>query len=509
MASIGLRPPRPRHPSQPPSDTPTRRRPLAARCALLSFLWPGLGQVAGGARRRGVFLVVFTAILLVGALVVLAQQGRDTLIGEAVDTRVLVGVLIANGLIAVYRLGAIADAARLGYRARGTIVTLAILATLVILPQAGVAWYAYTAYDTVTEVFEESEPTDVLVPVADQFDVSPAAKIPAGGLAAADPTSISAVGRTPEETAAALAAQKEAAKHLPAWQKRGRLNLVLLGADAGPGRSGLRTDTMMVATIDLKTHRAALFSVPRNMGGVPLPPRAARGAGARFPDILNALHAFGTAHPDLFPGGKDPGVTALKQTLGQLTGLPIDYYVMVDFRGFHGLVAALGGVTLDIPHAVLDRVSPYERGGAWIRIDLQPGRQHLTADQAFAYVRARSTSSDWARIKRQRCVIAELADATGPTTVLRSFRGLAKTFRENFSTDIPAKHLPELARLATSINMGQVVSIGFTPPEFTSGVTAAGKNMPDIPAIRKAVRDALEKAPAKSDPRTIGGGACF
>ena len=56
----------------------------------------------------------------------------------------------------------------------------------------------------------------------------------------------------------------------------------------------------------------------------------------------------------------------MKQTIGQLVGLPIDYYVMVDFRGFHGLVDALGGVTLDIPHAVLDRVSPYEKGGEWI-----------------------------------------------------------------------------------------------------------------------------------------------
>ena len=512
MASIGLRPPRPRHPSRPPSDTPARRRPLAARCALLSFLWPGLGQIAGGARRRGIFLVVLTATLLLGALVVLARQGRDTLIGEAVDTRVLVGVLIANGLICLYRLGAIADAARLGYAASGTVVTLAILATLVILPQAAAGWYAYTAYDTVTEVFEESEPADVLVPVADEFDVPAAtATIPSGpgGLAAADPTSISEVTRTPEQAAAALAAQKEAAKHLPAWRKRGRLNIVLLGADAGPGRSGLRTDTMMVATIDLKSHRAALFSVPRNMGGVPLPPLAARAAGARFPGILNALHRFGTAHPTLFPGGKDPGATALKQTLGQLTGLPIDYYVMVDFRGFHGLVDALGGVTLDIPHAVLDRVSPYERGGEWIRIDLQPGRQHLDADQAFAYVRARSTSSDWARIKRQRCVIAAIADAAGPTTVLRSFRGLTRTFRQNFSTDIPAKQLPALAKIATSIHMSQVVSIGFTPPEFTSGGTATGAAMPDIPAIRTAVRDALKKPPAKTDPRTIGGGACY
>jgi LCP family protein required for cell wall assembly len=504
MPSTGLRGPRRRHPS-PPSDAPPRRRPLAARCALLSFLWPGLGQISAGVRRRGVVLVIVTSALLAGAIALLALQGRDALIGEAVDTRVLVGVLVADVLLAVYRLAAIADAARLGRRARGTIVTLATLATLVVVPHAAAGWYAYTAYDTVTEVFAQAEPTDVLEPVPDEFDAPATADAPTGTLAA-DPSSVSAVGRTPEQAAPALEA--EASKDLPAWQKRGRLNIVLLGADAGPGRSGLRTDTMMVATIDLKTHRAALFSVPRNMGGVPLPPRAALGAGARFPGILNALHGFAVAHPDLFPGGKDPGATALKQTLGQLTGLPIDYYVMVDFRGFHGLVDALGGVTLDIPHAVLDRVSPFEKGGEWIRIDLKPGRQHLSADEAFAYVRARSTTSDWARIKRQRCVIAALADATGPSTVLRSFRSLTKTFRENFTTDIPAKHLPKLARLATSIDMSRVVSIGFTPPEFTSGVTKQGKDMPDVPAIRKAVRDALAAPPAKTDPRTIGGGAC-
>lgn len=498
MATTRLRPPRPRHPSQPPSDPPFRRRPLAARCALLSFLWPGLGQLRAGARSTGIALVATAALLLAGGLTLLVRQGRDGLIGDAVDTRVLAGLLIANGLVVLFRVGAILDAARRGrrLRARGTIVTLLVLTGLVVVPQAAAGWYVYTAYDTVTTVFEDAEPTDVLPIEPDVFDEP----------ATADPTSVSAVGRTPEKAAEAPPAP---AKNVPAWRKRGRLNILLLGADAGPGRSGVRTDTMMVATLDLKTHRAALFSVPRNMGGVPLPPRAARGAGARFPGILNALYGFGTAHANLFPGGKDPGATALKQTLGQLTGLPIDYYLMVDFRGFHGLVDALGGVTLDVPHAVLDRVSPYERGGEWIRIDLKPGRQHLSADQAFAYVRARSTTSDWARIKRQRCVIAAIADAAGPTTVLRSFRGLAKTFRENITTDIPAKRLPALAKLATSIRMSQVVSIGFTPPDYTSGVTETGAAMPDVPAIRAAVRDALRKAPAKNDPRTIGGGACY
>ena len=195
-------------------------------------------------------------------------------------------MLIANGLICLYRLGAIADAARLGYAASGTVVTLAILATLVILPQAAAGWYAYTAYDTVTEVFEASEPADVLVPVADEFDVPAAtATIPSGpgGLAAADPDVH--LGRDAHTRAGGGSARRanEAAKHLPAWRKRGRLNIVLLGADAGPGRSGLRTDTMIVATIDLKSHRAALFSVPRNMGGVPLPPLAARAAARGSP----------------------------------------------------------------------------------------------------------------------------------------------------------------------------------------------------------------------------------
>ncbi len=493
MATVGQRPVR-THSSEPPDGGDHGRRPpLAARCALLSFLWPGLGHLHAGARRRGLAISGGALVLALGALLILALGDRDDLIGGAVNTRVLVGGLVGNALIALTRVAAIVAAARLGRPARGTPMTVAVLALLVAIPHGAAAWYAYTAYDTVTAVFEEVEPTDVLEPLPDEFDV-------------AEPASVepSAVGRTPTPAAAA----PPPAGKPPAWKRRGRLNLVLLGADAGPGRSGLRTDTMMVATIDLKTRRAALFSVPRNMGGVPLPPRAARAGTPRFEPILNALHQFGSRNPDLFPGGKDPGVTALKQTLGQLVGLPIDYYVLVDFRGFHALVDALGGVDVDVPRRVLDRVSPYESGGEWIRIDLAPGRHHLGADEAFAYVRARSTSSDWDRIKRQRCVIAGIASQTGPTTVLRSFRKLTKAFRENIRTDIPAKHLPDLAKLATSIRMNQTVSIGFTPPQFTAGVTKRGAAMPDVPAIRRAVKDAIRRPPEPGDPRTIGGGAC-
>ena len=177
----------------------------------------------------------------------------------------------------------------------------------------------------------------------------------------------------------------------------------------------------------------------------------------------------------------------MKQTIGQLVGLPIDYYVLVDFRGFFGLVDALGGVDVNVTEPVLDRVSPYEEDGEWIRIDLKPGKQHLDADEAFAYVRARSQSSDYSRIARQRCVIASLASRATPAKVLGSFSDLASTFKENVRTDIPAKNLPLVAELAAGVQLDKVTSIGFVPPQFERAKDPGGFSVPDVVKIRAAV----------------------
>ena len=64
-----------------------------------------------------------------------------------------------------------------------------------------------------------------------------------------------------------------------------------------PGRAGIRTDTMIVFTMDVKTKHAALFSVPRNMWGVPLPPAAAARFGDTYDNLLNSLYPFALAPP--------------------------------------------------------------------------------------------------------------------------------------------------------------------------------------------------------------------
>ncbi len=469
-----------------PGDRPR----LAARCAALSFLVPGLGQLYVGERRRGLVMLAAAAVLL-GLLTwrVGGVDSRGDLAARATDSRFLLTLLAVDVAFLALRLASIVDAYRLGRARRAAAATLGGLALLAAVPHVAVGVYAYRGYDAIETVFAAEEPGDVVAPtpIADAGGDGPVTLLP---------------------TIAGSSIVVHGPEGQPPWMQRGRLNVLLLGADQGPGRPGLRTDTMIVATIGVESERAALLSVPRNLAQVPLA-RAARAKGAPrvFVNPLNELYEYARENPNLFSGGHDPGTTALKQTVGQLVGLPIDYYVLVDFRGFFGLVDALGGIDLDVPEPVLDRVSPYEEGGDWIRIDLQPGRQHLDAAMTFAYVRARSQSSDYSRIERQRCVIAAIADQASPAKVLRSFGALAKTFSDSVSSDIPAGGLPAISRLAASIDPGEIVSIGFVPPEFDKASDGKGFPIPDVRKIRDAVANAIA-APVVTASTTVAGGAC-
>ncbi len=460
--------------------------PRAASCAALSALLPGAGQVHGGARARGAAMIG-VVIALGAAALVLARQDVAFLLGQALRTEVLLGALALNGAVLLFRGGAVADAWRLGRRPAHGAARVAVLGALlafVAVPHAVAAWYQWSAYDAVTAIFADVDPADV--PPGLPFRAG-ADDLRADRLQALD--------------------ARERAEALAEWPRGGRLTVLLLGGDAGPGRSGLRTDTMVVATIDVRTRRAALLSLPRNMGAVPVPPAAAGLVpGGNFTDILNALYGWAGRYPDLFPG-RDPGATALKQVAANLTGLRVDYYALVDFRGFVEMVDALGGVTINVPRPVLDRVSPPEEGQDWIRIDLQPGRQELTALETFAYVRARSYSSDYERIRRQRCVMVALAQQADPARVLRSFPRLARAARQNVSTDIPRRVLPRLVEIVAGIDRRKVVSLGFVPPTYSAGSVGAGYPVPDIPAIRAATRKAISPGGIRG-ASTLGGEVC-
>ncbi|HXV32437.1 MAG TPA: LCP family protein, partial [Gaiellaceae bacterium] len=343
-------------------------------------------------------------------------------------------------------------------------ISLAALAFVTVTPHALVGWGTWLAYDTIDTVFAEEEPQDVLTPEQ---------------LAVATVTTPS-----PSGTGEALLGDRPVADPVdePAPPpKRNWTTFLLIGGDAGYGRWGLRADTLIAVSVQASTGRAAIFSVPRNLQMFPLAGRAGAEYGT-FPDLLNALYRFAQSRPDLFPGGKDPGATALKQTVSNLLGIPVHYYLLVDLRGFVEVVDALGGVRLRAPDSVDDLTSPAFPGEPWTNIQVAAGTVvALDGRHALAYARSRSASSDYTRMVRQRCVLAAMARRIQSMRTFRSITRLSGAAKSYASTDIPGRRLPGIVRLLRGIDPAKTLAASFTPPAYR--VYA-----PDIEAYRGTVQ---------------------
>jgi LCP family protein required for cell wall assembly len=270
-----------------------------------------------------------------------------------------------------------------------------------------------------------------------------------------------------------------ASKHSAAVD--GRYNVLLLGGDAGPDRTGTRPDSMNLASIDEKTGQTALFSLPRNLQNIPFPPGTL--AAKALPHgwscgdtcLLNAIYTWGAAHPQYFPGAADPGAEAMKEAVHAVTGLTVNYYVLIDLQGFRSLIDAVGGINIDV-------VAKTPIGGETSKITrwIEPGKQHLNGFHALWYARSRAYTSDYDRMARQRCVMTAMVNQLDPTTVLANFQKIASASQQVVSTDIPAGDLPQFLTLAQKAKHNQIVSVQFVPPLITP-------KDPDFTVIRSRV----------------------
>jgi LCP family protein required for cell wall assembly len=274
----------------------------------------------------------------------------------------------------------------------------------------------------------------------------------------------------------------------PPW-----VTVLLLGSDAGPGQPGDRTDTMILVAMQHGTGRAAAFGVPRNIVEVPV-----GGDVVLFREPLNHLYRFGLANPRLFPGGRNPGATALKHAFSRLLGVRVDYYAMVDLRGFADLVDALGGVDVRVKERIRDEVTRPAWGEPKPTIDVYPGRTyHFFGREALAYVRSRKASDDYTRMARQRCFLSAMAHQVDVISVLRRFNALAATIESSVRTDIPLARLPELVQLAARTDTRRTITTTFGR-EYIARRRDDGFPIPNVAAIRTAVREAILRPPKAS-----------
>jgi LCP family protein required for cell wall assembly len=455
--------------------------------AALSMVLPGAGQAyAGRPYRAAAFL---GGILVVAFAVWSWLMWTADPLATLIEPSALAWVLALDLALLVYRSWAVVDAYRLKgpTNIRGKAALLVILA-ITAVPHLALA-YADVHLSRVVEGMFTAPETDEVTP----SEASPPPSIPA--VAGPPGTDQARTGPT-TTTATATPIPATPATSTPGAPSSGTfqpVSVLLLGGDAGPGRPGLRTDVIDVVTFIPATGRAALFGIPRNFGSVPLPDTlAGRYRGGVFPRLINGLHGAIEADPGPYAGSVNAGAEALEDTIGLLLGIDIEYHALVDMGGFVDVIDALGGVTIDVPTPVVDRLSPPKEGEDFREYVIPAGVQHLDGHQALAYVRSRTASNDYDRMARQRCVLAALTDQVGALDLFTAVPRLATALESNVSTDVPIDLLPALIRVAANIESSNVITVRFVPPEYTVGTGPGGQLIPDTALIRDAVQATLD-----------------
>jgi LCP family protein required for cell wall assembly len=280
----------------------------------------------------------------------------------------------------------------------------------------------------------------------------------------------------------------------------GRYNIMLLGGDAGADRTGLRPDSISVASIDAETGATTIVGIPRNLYDAPFV--AGSPLYGDYPDgydcgddcLVSFLYTYGEEHPDLYPDaeskGSNPGVEAMRDAVEGITGLTVQYYALIDMQGFVDLIDALGGIQVDVQQRI-----PINGGvdgnGQPINVDgwIEPGEQKLDGYHALWYARARHGTSDYDRMARQREVQQALLSQFQPATVLSKFQAVASAGVQTVDTDIPQGALAAFVDLAVKAKSQQITSLELVPPTYDNVY-------PDYDAMRAAVAQATASSPA-------------
>lgn len=434
--------------------------------ALLSALVPGAGHIYAGHGVRGRRLIAID-IGLVAAVVFAVVFFRGEVLKAWASLPSLSMIMAVNLVILSYRAWAAHDAYHLTGgttpSTRGLAIVMASVVWLVVLlPHVALGYLNVVQHSLISEVFVASES-----PVVSETTV-PTSRPD-------DPTAPIATSNTLPEPSL--------------WDGLERLNILLLGSDVGEGRRGVRTDTMIVVSIDPETGDTAMISLPRNFSGIDLPPGFGTWDCQCFPQLLNDLYYYAEESPEAFPGSGEPGPRAMKATLGHLLDLEIHYYAMVGLQGFVGIVDALGGVEIDVPNRIVDETYPHEDGVTVEHVVIEEGPQLLDGHLALAYARIRRHSDDFARMNRQRCVLGAVIEQSSPLELLGRYASIAQVLKDHLKTDIPQDRLVDFIDLLPRVGLDRV-GILHVDRDYVSG-TDPGRTYYDEERIRAETQTLL------------------
>ncbi len=274
-----------------------------------------------------------------------------------------------------------------------------------------------------------------------------------------------------------------------------QIGILLLGYGGAGHQGGGLSDVIQVLYIDKTREKTALISIPRDLW--------VKQSGGKESKI-NGVWVL---------GGNDMQITAqaqtAKQIVSQITGLPIQYFISVDFVGFERLIGQdLGGVEVNVNEALVDQWYPIkgeelntcglsaEEVGEltakssgfelekqfpcrYEKLNFQPGIHKMQGGEALKYVRSRhgSNGGDFSRARRQHELLEAIGKKLFSLDALKNLDKIYQTVSGNVTTDLDLDGARRLAAALPSLPSFSLTRISLT----TENVLSAGPSSSLIP----------------------------
>ncbi|MEI6623135.1 MAG: LCP family protein [Actinomycetes bacterium] len=282
------------------------------------------------------------------------------------------------------------------------------------------------------------------------------------------------------------------------------INILVMGSDTRSGKnskghgdpniiSGARSDTTILLHVSGDRTRVTAVSIPRDS--------QVQIASCKTPSGGTSGNYVGNFNEAFELGG--PGCTA--KTVQELTGIPINHYVVADFVGFKNVVQALGGVEVCLTKPVNDSYS---------HLNLPAGKSTVTGEQALAFVRARHNlgdGSDISRIGRQQEFISSAirkATSAGVLTNPTQLYDVLAAVTGSLTTDpglASADALMNLAVNVSDVSPGKITFVTVPWVANPDGATVSW-DPAQAPQLWDAIKNDRQWPPATSAKPSAGTG---
>ncbi|MFH0818875.1 MAG: LCP family protein [Patescibacteria group bacterium] len=273
-----------------------------------------------------------------------------------------------------------------------------------------------------------------------------------------------------------------------------QVNILLLGMGGAQHDGGLLTDTIMIASIKPSTNQVAFISLPRDLAVIIKNAKTGALEGRK----INYAYELG-------------GMDLVKEKINDVTGLYINYYLLLDFAGFIKMINDIGGVTVDVPNRFNGYYHIADCGGTCDGADGGPvlystgdgpyciyrfykGGAEMTGEQALMFARIRKIAysapdseyyegSDFARARRQQKIIEAFQKKMFATSTLANPVKITKIISDlgnHLKTNLELWEMAKLGLMAENFNRDNIINLVI---DENSGLLTGGYNYTLTPVI--------------------------